>query len=52
MFLRLKRLDLKSIGNYPKSPDLDEFLIMWYPEDGTFWVKGRIIVLGTDKGNK
>ena len=27
----------------------NEFYIMWYPKDGTFWVRGRIVVLGADK---
>ena len=28
---------------------VDEFMIMWHPENGTFWVRGRIMVLGVDK---
>lgn len=29
------------------SPGYDEteFMIMWYPEDGTYWCKGKVIIL-------
>jgi hypothetical protein len=25
--------------------DEKEFLIMWYPEDGSYWVRGKVIIL-------